>query len=206
MTDENILVTIVAILASFAALVIVALVIDYPRRIWHHLTGGTYKPVEQVASAYLLPTGVATAGAMILVLGIVALSQPFDLYAVSKAEATMVTQYLTATPTPEFAPLHHAAESEHDGGMSRNEGIERLRSRGCLVCHAFGEEGSQVGPGPQLEGLSIRTQIAGTIELTGENLKRWLANPPSMKPGTAMPNFSLSPSEIDEFAEFLMHH
>lgn len=205
MTDENILVTIVAIIACFAALVIVALVIDYPKRIWHHLTGGTYKPAEQVASAYLLPTGVAAAGAMILVLGIVALSQPFDLYAVSRAEATMVTQYLTATPTPEFE-LHHATDSEEGSSMSRAEGIDKLRSRGCLVCHAFGDEGSQVGPGPQLEGLSIRTQIAGTIELTGDNLKQWLANPPSMKPGTAMPNFSLSPSEISEFADFLMHH
>ena len=205
MTSENILVSIVAIIASFAALVVVALAIDYPKRIWHHLTGGTYKPVEQVASAYLLPTGVAAAGGMILVLGIVALVQPFDLYDVSRAEATVVTQYLTATPTPEFE-VHHAGESEESGGMSRNEGIERLRSRGCLVCHAFGDEGSKIGPGPQLEGLSVRTQIAGTIELTGENLKRWLANPPSMKPGTAMPNFSLSPSEIDEFSEFLMHH
>ena len=83
MTSENILVSIVAIIASFAALVVVALAIDYPKRIWHHLTGGTYKPVEQVASAYLLPTGVAAAGGMILVLGIVALVQPFDLYDVS---------------------------------------------------------------------------------------------------------------------------
>ena len=53
MTTENILVSIVAIIASFAALVVVALVIDYPKRIWHHLTGGTYKPLEEVASAHL---------------------------------------------------------------------------------------------------------------------------------------------------------
>ena len=205
MTTENILVSIVAIIASFAALVVVALVIDYPKRIWHHLTGGTYKPLEEVASAHLLPTGVATAGGMILVLGVIALVQPFDLYSVSRAEATVVAEHLLASPTPEVSE-GHGAEAAGNGTMSRAEGIERLRSRGCLVCHAFGDEGSQIGPGPQLEGLSVRTQFAGSIDFNAENLKRWLANPPSMKPGTAMPNFSLSPSEIDEFADFLMHH
>ncbi|MCH8883131.1 MAG: hypothetical protein IIA41_06480 [SAR324 cluster bacterium] len=47
------------------------------------------------------------------------------------------------------------------------------------------------------------TIAAGTIPNTPENMRKWLKDPPAMKPGTLMLNLALTDQEIDALIEFL---
>jgi cytochrome c oxidase subunit 2 len=41
------------------------------------------------------------------------------------------------------------------------------------------------------------------LETTEENLRRWLDDPPAVKPGSYMPDYGLSSEEIDQLIAFL---
>jgi len=64
----------------------------------------------------------------------------------------------------------------------------------CASCHALGGVGGAVGPA--LDGLSAR--------YSAEELDRWLADPQSVKPGTAMPNLNLDASTRKELVTYLL--
>lgn len=64
----------------------------------------------------------------------------------------------------------------------------------CVACHALGGSGGNVGPA--LDGVAQRYSHDG--------LRNWLANPQAVKPGTAMPQLSLSDGQLDELTTFLM--
>jgi len=82
---------------------------------------------------------------------------------------------------------------------------------GCLACHtAVGVEGNSFARvGPNLTHLKSRETFAGaTFANTADNLKRWVKDPPAMKPmrpeaGTGMPNRGLSKEEVDKIVAFL---
>lgn len=86
----------------------------------------------------------------------------------------------------------------------------------CLKCHAVGDQGLAVGP--NLTGIGSREAIAGILlnDDTGvdgapieENLKTWLHDPQSVKPGNLMPNpkdLGLSDAEIDGIAAYLANY
>ncbi|WP_342438189.1 cytochrome c oxidase subunit II [Paenibacillus sp. FSL L8-0436] len=89
---------------------------------------------------------------------------------------------------------------------------EKFKSA-CLTCHAVGD---MVGSnGPSLTGIGSRESVAGILlnDDTGvdgapilENLKTWLHDPQSVKPGNRMPDpkeLGLSDEEIDGIAEYL---
>ncbi|MCB9743892.1 MAG: cytochrome c [Alphaproteobacteria bacterium] len=69
-----------------------------------------------------------------------------------------------------------------------------LFSTVCVGCHALGGQGGVVGPA--LDGVGGRYAEA--------ELRAWLADPQSIKPGTAMPNLNLSASDLDALSAFLM--
>jgi cytochrome c oxidase subunit II len=82
---------------------------------------------------------------------------------------------------------------------------------GCLACHTnVGIEGNTLARvGPNLTHLKSRETFGGaTFENTAENLKRWVKDPPAMKPmrpkdGTGMPNRGLTKDEVEKVVEFL---
>jgi cytochrome c oxidase subunit 2 len=62
--------------------------------------------------------------------------------------------------------------------------------------------------GPNLTHFASRNVFAGAIlpedgETYEEGLKRWLANPPDVKPGSFMRNFALTEQEIDALIVWL---
>lgn len=90
----------------------------------------------------------------------------------------------------------------------------------CLSCHSFNgfeNSGALTGItapatfGPDLTMLVCReTFAAGMMETTPENLKQWLMNPESVKPGNYMSTqigpgkpIELTEEEADEFVDFL---
>lgn len=63
----------------------------------------------------------------------------------------------------------------------------------CMACHTLDGKGGAVGPA--LDGVGRRLDRAF--------LTRWLQDPQTVKPGTAMPKLPLSPEDIAELVAFL---
>lgn len=75
-------------------------------------------------------------------------------------------------------------------------GRKLVEKYGCRNCHMIGGIGGMMAP--PLDGI---TQKVGDPALV--TLRLWLRNPKAIKPGTAMPNFKLSDSEIEAIIEYL---
>lgn len=63
----------------------------------------------------------------------------------------------------------------------------------CVACHSLGGAGGTVGPA--LDGVASRRDA--------DYLKRWLENPPGVKPDSKMPKLPLTEAQIDELVGFL---
>ena len=69
------------------------------------------------------------------------------------------------------------------------EGQELFMGQACIGCHAIGGTDAAGRTGPDLTHLASRTTFAGAMFRTNqENLERWVADAPSMKPGVRMPS------------------
>jgi cytochrome c oxidase subunit 2 len=84
-------------------------------------------------------------------------------------------------------------------------GRELFLSLACAGCHTI--KGTTAGGkiGPELTHLMSKKSIAGGVlsPVNEENLKRWIADPPAVKPGTLMPKLPLSQQQIDDIVLFL---
>jgi len=96
------------------------------------------------------------------------------------------------------------------------EGYQAFLNKGCIQCHTVrfdDTEASNIVPpdafnGPDLTHFASRDVFAGAIlpeerESHDEALKRWLANPPEVKPGSFMPDLGLTEAEIDALIVWL---
>jgi len=74
----------------------------------------------------------------------------------------------------------------------------------CLNCHAINGTNGTGRFGPDLTHLmSRRTIAAGAAENNPENLRLWIQNPDSIKPGSLMPAMKLSDTELDALVRYL---
>ena len=89
-------------------------------------------------------------------------------------------------------------------------GAQLFVAKGCSGCHTInGLAGAAGKVGPNLTHLQARTRFAGeSFELNPKNLRRWLRDPPAMKPmnptnGQGMPNLGLNEDEITQLIAYL---
>jgi cytochrome c len=83
-------------------------------------------------------------------------------------------------------------------------GKQVISQYGCGACHIIpGVNNAQGLVGPPLNYFADRTMIAGEIPNTPPNLVRWLRNPQSVEPKTAMPNVGLSESQAWDVTAYL---
>jgi cytochrome c oxidase subunit 2 len=126
------------------------------------------------------------------------------VHAVSQAE---FDQWLVDQQGPATLP------AEGDPGF---DGYQVYLNKRCVQCHTVRfdqEEASVIIPreafgGPELTHFASRNVFAGAVlpeegESHEEALKRWLANPPEVKPGSYMPNLALTEQEIDALIVWL---
>ena len=74
----------------------------------------------------------------------------------------------------------------------------------CINCHAITGTNGNGRFGPDLTHLMSRHTIAsGAAENTPENLRLWLQNPDSIKPGSLMPAMKLSDADLDALMRYL---
>ncbi|HEX7167140.1 MAG TPA: cytochrome c oxidase subunit II [Acidimicrobiales bacterium] len=85
-----------------------------------------------------------------------------------------------------------------------------IAQKGCGGCHTIeGLEGAAGVKGPNLTHLYSRDTFAGSsFELNERNLRRWLRDPPAMKPmnpdnDQGMPNLGLTEDEITQLIAYL---
>ncbi len=72
----------------------------------------------------------------------------------------------------------------------------------CASCHAVQGTAARGAVGPALDGIANR-RIAGVLDFSRENMKRWVANPAQQKPGTTMPPYALRDQYLDAIAAYL---
>jgi cytochrome c oxidase subunit 2 len=85
-----------------------------------------------------------------------------------------------------------------------SEGRVAFETGPCLACHQVGGIAGNGQYGPNLTHLMSRDTIASGAALnTTENLRRWIRNPDSIKPGAKMPALGLSARQIDAVTAYL---
>lgn len=84
------------------------------------------------------------------------------------------------------------------------EGRRLIAEAGCGTCHVIpGVAGARGNVGPPLNGFAKRAIIAGQIPNRGDDLVRWILDPPGIEPGTAMPSSGLTEVEARHVAAYL---
>lgn len=84
------------------------------------------------------------------------------------------------------------------------EGRVAIERHGCGACHSIpGIQGANSRVGPRLDGIVEKSFIAGQLANTPENLARWIQNPQSISPETAMPDLGISDTEAQNIAAYL---
>lgn len=89
-------------------------------------------------------------------------------------------------------------------GGSAQRGAQVISRYDCGSCHVIpGINGAAGMVGPPLLWFARRTFIAGELPNTPANLIRWVRNPPSVEPGTAMPVLGLDEQQARDVAAYL---
>jgi cytochrome c oxidase subunit 2 len=79
-----------------------------------------------------------------------------------------------------------------------------FESTACLNCHAIAGTNGTGRFGPDLTHLVSRQTIAsGAMENSAQNLRLWIQNPDSIKPGSLMPAMKLNDAELDALVRYL---
>jgi cytochrome c oxidase subunit 2 len=84
-------------------------------------------------------------------------------------------------------------------------GRRALESTACVNCHTVSGTNAHGTFGPDLTHLMSRTTIAaGAALLTPDNLRDWIRNPETFKPGSKMPAMQLRPDDLDAVTAYLV--
>lgn len=92
----------------------------------------------------------------------------------------------------------------HVPGGDAPRGRAAVREAGCGFCHVIpGVEGAAGTVGPPLIDFARRRYLAGALANETPNLIRWIIDPQSVKPGTAMPALGISEPQARDMAAYL---
>jgi cytochrome c len=89
-------------------------------------------------------------------------------------------------------------------GGDAARGREAINAYGCGACHVVpGVRAAQGKVGPPLTAFAGRAYIAGEAPNTTSALIKWIMNPQSVEPGTAMPALGVSEAHARDIAAYL---
>jgi cytochrome c oxidase subunit 2 len=89
-------------------------------------------------------------------------------------------------------------------GNAAAEGQTVFMHSACINCHTIAGTVATGRFGPDLTHLASRDTIAsGPVQNTPENLRQWIADPNSMKPGVLMPSMHLNDHDLDAITAYL---
>jgi cytochrome c oxidase subunit 2 len=88
---------------------------------------------------------------------------------------------------------------------SVEKGRQIFETTACVNCHTVSGTIANGRFGPDLTHLMSRDTIAsGAAPLTPENLRAWIQNPDSIKPGSLMPAMQLNDRDMDALTAYLV--
>jgi cytochrome c len=160
------------------------------------LTGGAGLFDHSARDAFAPSTGLRTG-----IVGLV-LTVAVTLFFVSQSPALQSGK--AGGTANQLADLAPAAVLEP--GSPAALGAQIIATKPCVGCHTIpGIPGANGQVGPNLAGVASRPKIAGGAVPNGgpDDLKKWILNPPALKPGTAMPNVGLTDDEATNIVAYL---
>lgn len=92
---------------------------------------------------------------------------------------------------PVLAPPTTPPSAEPSGALAGNR--PATFNQICVACHSLDGRGGNVGP--VLDHVATR--------LDADYMRRWIKDPGAVKPGSKMPNLSLTDGQVDELVTFL---
>ena len=96
------------------------------------------------------------------------------------------------------------ANRDFTGNPAAAEGETVFMHNACINCHTVAGTPATGRFGPDLTHLASRDTIAsGAYPNTPANLRKWIDNPDSMKPGVLMPSMHLNQHELDVLTAYL---
>jgi cytochrome c oxidase subunit 2 len=96
------------------------------------------------------------------------------------------------------------AVRDFTGNVKAAEGQTVFMHNACINCHTIAGTVANGRFGPDLTHIAGRDTIAsGAIQNTPENLRAWIDNPNSMKPGSLMPAMHLNDHDLDLITAYL---
>jgi cytochrome c oxidase subunit II len=98
-------------------------------------------------------------------------------------------------------------KAQQDSAMSAEaiHGRKVFEQTACIDCHAIAGTSADGRFGPDLGRLMTRATIAGgTTPNTKENLRAWIENPETIKPGSRMPAMNLSGPDLDAVTQYML--
>ena len=121
--------------------------------------------------------------------------------------AKMLLRVYAQSPE-DFAAWVKQQQRQAGQDISRNataaEGQTVFMHSACINCHTIAGTVATGRFGPDLTHLASRDTIAsGPVENTPENLRQWIADPNSMKPGVLMPSMHLNDHDLDAITAYL---
>ncbi|MFY1671465.1 c-type cytochrome [Plantactinospora sp. WMMB334] len=85
-----------------------------------------------------------------------------------------------------------------------DRGARLIQEYGCGSCHVVpGVRRADGLVGPPLTRFGARSYIAGALPNNAENLQRWIQDPQSVEPGTAMPDLGVTETDARDIAAYL---
>ena len=117
--------------------------------------------------------------------------------------AKMMLRVVVDTPE-EFDRWVAAQKAAPVDSPAARQGRDVFLQTSCVNCHRIQGTSANGVFGPDLSRLMTRqTLAAGAATNTPENLRRWLRDPATIKPGCLMPNMRLTPTEVEQIATYL---
>ena len=96
-----------------------------------------------------------------------------------------------------------AAANPADAVAAR--GFQVVSQGACGMCHVIRGTAALGKAGPDLTHFGSRRSIAaGTLTMSRGAIQGWITRPQALKPGTMMPQVSLSPSDANAVSRYLM--
>jgi len=109
-----------------------------------------------------------------------------------------------AQPADEFEAwvASQRAPAAQDSAAAAGRAV--FESVACINCHRVGGTDAAGSFGPDLTHLMSRATIgAGAAPNTLANLRAWVNDPDTLKPGALMPAMKLSAPQVDQVAAYL---
>lgn len=83
-------------------------------------------------------------------------------------------------------------------------GAQAIAAMGCGACHHIGGiPGANGMVGPPLDNVGERGILAGELANSPENMVRWIRDPQSVEPTTAMPNLHIGEQSARDIVAYL---